>query len=46
MYEAVKNRQKVQCESQPRSEYGPCMEQAGESYDSYRRDREELEENR
>jgi hypothetical protein len=46
MYDAVKNRQKVLCESVPRSEYSECMEQANESYDSYERDREEIEESR
>ena len=43
MYEAVKNRQKVLCQQQPRSEYQECMEQASESYDTYRKNKEETE---
>jgi hypothetical protein len=46
MYDAVKNRQKVLCESEPRSSYGECLEQADESYDTYARDREALEQGR
>jgi len=46
MYEAVKNRQKVLCESEPRSRYAECVEQASESYDTYKRERGELEEDR
>ena len=43
MYEAVKNRQKVLCQQQPRSEYQECMEQASESYDTYKKNREDAE---
>jgi len=43
VYEALQNRQKVLCQEQPESEYEKCMQQADESYDSYRKNREDAE---
>jgi hypothetical protein len=43
VYEALQNRQKVLCQEQPKSEYGKCMQEADESYDSYKKNREDAE---
>jgi hypothetical protein len=43
VYEALQNRQKVLCQEQPKSEYGKCMQQADESYDAYKKNREAVE---
>lgn len=43
VYDALQNRQKVLCQEQPKSEYEKCMQQADESYDTYKKNREAVE---
>jgi len=41
-YETVHQNQKLQCQKLPPSEYAECMEQASETYDKYKRKRDEV----
>lgn len=41
IYEAVQHNQKLKCEKLPPAQYEECMEQAGESYESYERRRKQ-----
>jgi hypothetical protein len=43
MYEAIQNRQRVLCQEVPRSEYQKCMEEADESYRTYKQERDKVE---
>jgi hypothetical protein len=44
VYDAIQNRQKVLCQEVPRSEYQKCMEEADASYDTYKKERDKVEE--
>jgi hypothetical protein len=46
VYDALQNRQKVLCQEAPRSEYQKCMDEANESYDTYKKERESVEKSR
>jgi len=46
LYEAAQERQRHECRSGPPSDYDRCMERANESYDSYRRNKRQVEEGR
>ena len=43
MYDAMQNRQKVLCQEAPRSEYQKCMDEASQSYDTYKGERENID---
>jgi hypothetical protein len=43
MYDAMQNRQKVLCQEAPRSEHQKCMDEASQSYDTYKRERENVD---
>ncbi len=44
LYEAAQERQRHECRSGPLSDYDRCMERANESYDSYQRNKRQVEE--
>lgn len=41
VYDALQHSQKQRCQNLPPSEYSECMERASQSYDNYRRERDE-----
>lgn len=41
-YETVHQNQKIQCQKVPYNEYAECMERANETYDQYKRKRDEV----
>jgi len=43
VYDGLQARQQVLCQEVPRSEYQKCMDEASQSYDAYKRERDELE---
>ena len=43
VYEAIQNREKVKCQELPRSEYADCMKRASETYETYKKNRREVE---
>jgi hypothetical protein len=43
MYDAMQNRQKALCQEVPRSEYQKCMDEASQSYDTYKKERGNVE---
>ena len=45
LYRFGQDYQRDQCRNVPASEYQACLEQANESYDSYKRKRDEAEQN-
>ena len=42
VYDSIHGREKVQCQSLPQNEYEECMQQVDESYDNYKKNRDEL----
>lgn len=42
-YDALQERNKVECQNLPQAEYDKCMAKAGTSYDEYEAKRKELE---
>ena len=45
LYEVGQEHQREKCRSGPPSDYDRCMERANESYETYRRNRREVEKN-
>ena len=41
-YEAMQTRERNECLKVPESQYQECMERTSQSYDEYRREREDL----
>lgn len=41
-YETVHQNQRIQCQKVPYNEYAECMERANETYDQYKRKRDEV----
>ncbi|WP_126454755.1 hypothetical protein [Sulfuriflexus mobilis] len=42
VYESIQLNQKLECQKLPHSEYAECMERAGENYEKYTQEREEV----
>lgn len=42
VYESIQQNQRLECQKLPHSEYAECMERAGENYEKYTREREEV----
>ena len=42
LYNSVKSNQRLKCEKEPPSKYEECMQQTQDSYDEYKREREEI----
>ena len=43
MYEAIQTREKIKCQEVPPSEYDKCMERTNTSYETYKKQRGDLE---
>jgi len=41
VYEAIQYNRQLECQKGPQSQYEECMERAGESYESYKKKREQ-----
>lgn len=43
MYDSMQNRQRIECEQLPPSEYDECMKGATMPYDTYKMEREQID---